>query len=294
MFSNYINVFDFLKRNMVSLYHTFLVLSMGYYLYYTQQENKKLLFEQLEREDFLLKVLKEKDLLLSQKDDFISNKLVPTIIDSNLSTNNDVYFYVGVVCSVFFIGLTIYFLYYSDKPNSGPSDHVLPKKKVSFDLPDENGSIEIIGVEPSNVTVSDMFQKEEENNKIVELIKNLEATVKSQSASVRTDSLNAISASMNQIDNKSRSYLNQVSKGLNKTIDGNLKDIDTHFISNITDLDHYRANQLNEQLIAIKGEFLDQLDKINKTLDNSANVAEAKGLLSQIITELGKNATGDS
>ena len=292
--SNYISVFNLLKRNMVPLYHTFLVLSMGYYLYYTQQENKKLLFEQLEREDFLVKVLKEKDLLLSQKDDFISNKLVPTIIDSNLSTNNDVYFYVGVVISVFFIGLTVYFLYNSDKPNSGPSAHFSPKKKVSFDLPDEKGSTEIIGVGPSNSTVSHMFQKEEENNKIVELIKNLEATVKTQSASVRTDSLNVISASMNRFDNKSRSYLNQVSKRLNKTIDGNLKDIDTHFIRNTTELDHYRANQLNEQLIAIKGEFLDQLDKINKTLDNSANVAEAKGLLSQIIIELGKNATGDS
>lgn len=278
----FITVLDFLKRNIISLYHTFLVLSMGCYIYYTQQENKKLLFEQLTREDFLLKLLKEKDVLLLQKDEFISNKLVPAVIDSNPSTNNDAYFYVGVICSIFFIGLTVYFLYNSDKPNSGPSVNFSPKKKVSFDLPDENGSIEIIG--PSNVSVSHMSQKEEEHNKIVvELLKNIEGTVKNQGSSLRTDTLNIISTSLNKID-----------KGLNKTIDGNLKDIDTHFINNITDLDHYRANQLTEQLIAIKREFLEQLDKINGTLDNSANVAEAKGLLLQIITELGNNVTGGS
>ncbi len=253
------------------------------------------MFEQLEKDNFLLKLLKEKDLLLSQKDDFISNKLVSTVIDSNLSTNNDVYFYVGVGCSVFFIGLAFYFLYYSDKPTSGPSDHGSQKKKVSFDLQDENGSIEITGVGPSNVSVPHVFQKEEENNKIVvELVKNIESTVKSQLASVRTDSLNAINASMHKIDIKTKSYLNQVHQGLSNTIDQNLQDFNKTFVGSITELDHYRTNELNNQLIAIKGEFLEQLDKINKTLDNSANVAEAKGLLSEIIVELGKNVTGGS
>jgi hypothetical protein len=238
---------------------------MVYYLYYTQQENKKLLFEQLEREDFLLKVLKEKDLLLSQKDDFISNKLVPTIIDSNLSTNNDVYFYVGVVCSIFFIGLTVYFLYNSDKPNSGPSADFSPKKKVSFDLPDENGSIEIIG--PSNVSVSDMFQKEEENNKIVvELLKNIEGTVKNQGSSLRTDTLNMISASNRQVDEKLISNIDEVNKGLRKMIKNNMTALNDGTMECIHEIDLRRANELREELTHIRTAFTEFFEHAAKYL----------------------------
>ena len=250
----FITVLDFLKRNLLSLYHTFLVLSMGCYIHYTQQENKKLLFEQLTREDFLLKLLKQKDVLLLQKDEFISNKLVPAVIDSNPSTNNDAYLYVAVICSIFFIGLTVYLLYNSDKPNSGPSAEFSPKKKVSFDLPDENGSIEIIG--PSNVSVSDMFQKEEENNKIVvELLKNLEATVKSQSASVRTDSLNAISASNRQVDEKLISNIDEVNKGLRKMIKNNMTALNDGTMECIHEIDLRRANELREELTHIRTAF---------------------------------------
>lgn len=260
----FVTILDFLKRNIISLYHTFLVLSTGCYVYCTQQENKKLLFEQLTREDFLLKLLKEKDVLLLQKDEFISNKLVPAVIDSNPITNNDAYFYVGVICSIIFIGLTVYFLYNSDKPNSGPSANFSPKKKVSFDLPDENGSIEIIG--PSNVSVSHMFQKDEENNKIVvELLKNIEGTVNNQS-SLRADTLNMISASNRQVDEKLISNIDEVNKGLRKMIKNNMTALNDGTMECIHEIDLRRANELREELTHIRTAFTEFFEHAAKYL----------------------------
>ena len=53
---------------------------------------------------------------------------LPIVVENSVpntvpSTNNDAYLYAGVICSIFFIGLTVYFLYNSDKPSStGSSD----------------------------------------------------------------------------------------------------------------------------------------------------------------------------
>jgi hypothetical protein len=158
-------------------------------------------------------------------------------------------------------------LYYSDKPNSGPSDHVLPKKKVSFDLPDEKGSTEIIGVGPSNLSVSDMFKKEEENNKIVvELLKNIEGTVKNQGSSLRTDTLNMISASNRQVDEKLISNIDEVNKGLRKMIKNNMTALNDGTMECIHEIDLRRANELREELTHIRTAFTEFFEHAAKYL----------------------------
>ena len=111
-----------------------------------------------------------------------------------------------------------------------------------------------------------MFQKDEENNKIVvELLKNIEGTVKNQS-SLRADTLNMISASNRQVDEKLISNIDEVNKGLQKMIKNNMTALNDGTMECIHEIDLRRANELREELTHIRTAFTEFFEHAAKYL----------------------------
>ena len=119
--------FDVLKRHIILFFYSPLFLFSVYYIFFFFEQQKKLNLEYLKQQELFSTILREKDLLLSQKDQLISTHLIrsESVVSSVYSDPNILKYYALTVTIVVIVG-AIAFIYF----NPGPSE---PKPSYFLD-----------------------------------------------------------------------------------------------------------------------------------------------------------------
>lgn len=123
------NLFDVLKKHIILFFYSPLFLFSVYYIFFFFEQQKKLNLEHLKQQELFLTILREKDLLLSQKDKIISAHLIrsESVVSSVNSDPNILKYYALTVTIVVIVG-AIAFIYFKNNP--GPSE---PKPSYFLD-----------------------------------------------------------------------------------------------------------------------------------------------------------------
>jgi hypothetical protein len=121
MFQNinnfFTNLLDVFLRHITLFFYSPLFLFSVYYIFFSLEQQKKLNLEHLQREEKLLAILREKDLLLSQKDELISTHLLRSenVVSSVNADPNILKYYALTVTIVVIVG-AIAFFYFKNNP----------------------------------------------------------------------------------------------------------------------------------------------------------------------------------
>lgn len=129
MFQNindfFTQLLDVLKRHIILFFYSPLFLFSVYYIFFFFEQQKKLKLEHLKQQELFSTILREKDLLLSQKDELISTHLIrlESVVSPVNSDPNVLKYYALTVTIVVIVG-AIAFIYFKNNP--GPSEPLKP------------------------------------------------------------------------------------------------------------------------------------------------------------------------